>query len=137
MAKIFQNSAAKGTDTIPTSGEAADVLIKKTSFTFPGAVVASDGAVVELAILPARHYIADIRYIETGAVTEGKIGIMAGEVGDTVPANRAIATNIVTGGKANDAAFAIAPVEYDRSIGVEVTAADAAAGVTLVLLYAQ
>ncbi|MFG1462112.1 hypothetical protein V5F77_04360 [Xanthobacter sp. DSM 24535] len=135
MPSVLQSSAALGRENIPTSGEAADVIFKKSTYKF--AVDATSGDIVELAILPARHYIVDMRYMETGAVTEGNIGVMAGTVGDTTFANRSIATNLITSQKAIDAAFAVTPVEYDRSIGVVVTAATAASTVTLVLQYAQ
>lgn len=135
MASVLQGNAALGRDPIPTFGIAGNVMVKKTTYTFAADAVSGD--IVELSILPARATIVDMRYIETGAVTEGNIGLMAGTVGDATIANRAIATNLITSQKANDAAFAVGPAEYDRSIGVVVTAATAGATVTLVVQYAQ
>lgn len=132
---ILQNDVAKGRIMVPTSEEAGDVVFKKSSYTFAADAVAGD--IVELSILPARHYFVALRYMETGAVVEGAVGIMAGTVGDTVAANRAIATNLVTSQVANDAAFAVEPVEYDRSIGVVLTSATAGSKVTLAVEYAQ
>ena len=132
---ILQTNVATGRETYPVSDAAGDVVSKATTYTF--AVAATNGDIVEMVILPARHVITGLRYVKTGAVTEGNIGIMAGTVGDTVAANRAIATNLITTGRDNDAAFAVTPVEYDRAIGVLVTAAAQGASITLQIKYAQ
>lgn len=135
MPKLYQTDFATGRAHPRESGVAGTVVTSRTTFTFPAA--ASAGDMVELLVLPPRHMLVGLRYVKTGTVTEGKIGLMAGEVGDTTLANRAIATNLITSGRENDAALAVTATDAARAIGVEITSADAGASVTVFLLYAQ
>lgn len=135
MPIVRQTEVAKGADIMPTSMEAGDVIAKRVTYTFPENAAAGD--IVEMLILPAGARIVDLTYFETGAPTEGSVGIMAGTPGDTTLANRAVGTNLITTGKANAAAIDLAASNVDRSIGVAITAANVGASITLMVLYAQ
>lgn len=135
MPSVLQNNVALGREIVPTSMEAGDVIAKKFTYTFP--VAGSAGDIVEIGILPAYCSFVDLNYMENGAITEGNIGIMAGAVGDKTLANRTIATNLITSGRANQAALDVAPVGYDRSIGVTITSAAQGATITLMSLFVQ
>lgn len=96
--------------------------------------------VVDLGPLPANHTVTDVIIDADDMDTGGSpalafdIGVMSGTVGDTVN-SRTIgneffaASNIAqTGGVSRmtkSAGFRVAPVGYDRSIGLKVTAAAA------------
>lgn len=135
MPKLYQTDIAAGRNLPRESDRAGAVVTHRTTFTFP--LAASVGDMVELLVLPPRHVLVGLRYAEAGAVTEGKIGLMAGEVGDPTLANRAIAVNLVTAGRENDAALAVTATETARAIGVEITSADPGATLTLMAAYTQ
>lgn len=135
MPVIFQSIVAQGRDFPRVSGCAGDVVTHRATVTLPTAGAAGD--LLEIAILPARHVLVSIREVDAGTIQVAKVGIMAGDVGDTNVANRAVGTALVASGREADAAFAVTPVEYDRSIGAQLTSANAGASVTLILTYSQ
>lgn len=140
MSIIKQSPWAKGQETTPypeCAGEVVNVLYEHVNTT--GITAATD--IVEIGFLPAGCGIVDATFIadETGAATYD-VGLLSGDAGDAASVVRDSGAEIF-----NDAAdavatrmslstgFLIAPVDYDRGIGVKASA-DVAAGATKIRL---
>lgn len=134
MPTIIQSQIAKGSQPVASAFEAGTVVATRVTHTLTAAPTAND--VLELAVLPARHRIVDIRLDTTGTITINKTGIMSGDVGSKDGA-RTVGDALITSGAANADARALAPTEADRSIGCLLTSATPGAVVSATILYAQ
>lgn len=144
---IVQSPFALGQKLAPVSREARGVVVERYTFTIDEDLASGD--IIELAILPAYHFVADAVLI-TGALGAGvtaDVGIMSGPVGDpdttrTCGDELYAAADVAAAGvtRATAAtAFSITPAGADRSIGVQLGDDVTASGqeVTLVLFTAQ
>lgn len=126
-----------GSKRVPASQWAGDMVAVRYEVTIPEGF--EDGDIIELGILPAYHTVKDA-VIDSDALDEDStpnmrvdVGLMSGQVGEpldeagdprTCGAELFDEADVGTGGviRAEAAtAFKIAPVAYDRSIGVECT----------------
>ena len=145
---IVKSEWTKGRKQAPVSGEARNVVTERFDFTIGADMAAND--IVELAVLPAYHFVVDAVLILSAGLGAGRtvdVGIMSGDVGEedntrtsgnelyaAQDSAAAVASRMV---KADG--FLLAPGNKDRSIGVKVSDTVTAANqkVTLVLQYAQ
>lgn len=140
---ILKSKIASLIQTYPTSSCAGDVVVQRADFSFPKG--AANGDIIDLATIPAGHYLLGARIVDTSGSTIGSVAILSGQPGadtnDDGSARTLSATSLydAAGKAATDAALALAPQPVDQSIGVAMGAAVAAnAGVlTLLLTYAQ
>lgn len=144
---IVQSPFALGQKQAPVSREARGVVAERFTFTVEDDLASGD--IIELAILPAYHFVVDAILItgDLGADVTAGVGIMSGEVGsnddtrtcgDEIFAGADVAAAAVT--RASDVtAFSIDPANADRSVGVELGGAVTATGqeVTLILFTVQ
>lgn len=132
---LIKSKMVQGLTPVPTSGFAGVVVAQRAQHKLAAAALAND--IVEIGILPARHYLVSIKSLADG-LTLGDIGIMSGKPDDP-DSGRSIETVVVTTGAINDAGVKLAPVEYDRSIGVTIGTGGAAIGKEprLLITYAQ
>lgn len=142
---IIQSEWAAGRKQAPAAGTARNVVVERYSFTLTDDVAGSD--ILELAILPAFHFIVGATLVPEGDFdgATADIGIMSGAVGsrdstrtsgDEVFDGAAL-TGVIVSDKED--ALLLKPTDVGRSIGVKfsksVTAADQK--LTLILLTAQ
>jgi len=142
---LFQSSIAKRLITPTRPLSAGAVHCSRADFTFAAAFTFATDQ-LELAVLPAFSTIVDAILI--GAVTGtvvADVGLMSGEVGDAINArtvgnelfdNTDVAAAVTRMTLATG--FNIAPVGYDRAIGVTLSAnvtAGAAKKISLLLFY--
>lgn len=142
---LFHSKYLHGGKRTPASQWAGDMVGVRFEVTVPDTAATDD--VIELGILPAHHSIRDA-IIDTDALDEGSspalvldVGLMTGQVGeelDDAGDPRVCDDELFDGVDVGQAggvlraslatAFTIAPVAYDRSIGVKIaTEADEAA----------
>lgn len=142
----------RGGQRVPAAQQAGDVVAVKYTFAYDDSAL-SDGDIHELGILPAHHTVRDAVLIATdvdsGTDFELDIGLMSGDVGEALDADGNARTSgdelfdgATTGQSAGVArmsepdGFAIAPVAYDRSIGLKVVDKGTTDGtVTLIVFY--
>ncbi len=136
---LVKSRTAQGITPVPSAGCAGAVVVQRAKFVNATGLAAND--IIELAVLPAYHYLVSARLVVNG-ITTGNVGILTGRAGDDTNPDgtaRTLGANLYEDGALNDAAFGIEPVDYDRGIGV-VASALAAAGTgsaELILTYAQ
>lgn len=132
---LIKSKMAQGIIPVPTSGFAGTVVVQRSPIKLIAAALEDD--ILELGILPARNYPVSVAVVADG-VTIGDVGVLSGTPDDPDD-GRTIETVIVTDDEINDAGRTLEPVEWDRSIGVEIGAGGAAIGkeLWLVMTYAQ
>lgn len=132
----LQSNTAKRLTPVPTPEQAGQVTSLVFDYTFNpvGLVAASDR--VELGVLPPYAKVVDWHVVANNLNGNIAIGLMSGEFGDpsnarTVGTEFCVATAMTTGvvRATTTGAFAIAPTESYRSIGLT-GSADIAAGST-------
>lgn len=141
---IIQSEWAKGRKSAPTSRESRGVVAER--FTFEVTDNIGTGDILELAILPAYHFVVGATVIPEGDFGEvtADIGIMSGAVGDqdnTRTSGNEIFEAVALGEVSSAdkvEGLMLVPADADRSIGVKFSAAvTAGQKLTLLLLTAQ
>lgn len=137
---IVQSPFALGQKQAPVSREARGVVAERFTIELTEDIGAGD--IVELAILPAYHFVVSATVIPEGSFGDvtADIGIMSGNVGDT--SDTRTSGNELFEGLALDEVSSInkveglmlQPTDRDRSIGVTVSGAVTGAGQKLTLL---
>lgn len=134
----FSNDIISGHKPVPTSGEAAVTVTQIGEYKFPADAAAGD--IIEIGVLPARHYLVGAKAYVGGTAVAHKVHLLAGTPGDTALANRTAGAEIADGSGLTVAGAEIAPAESDRGIGIVVGTGGAtkdASRIRLILQYAQ
>lgn len=133
---LFHSAYVRGALRVPAPQSAGEVVATRFEYTLPTAQNV-DGNIIELGILPAHarlvDAILDIDDLDSGTALVLDVGIMSGKPGEALDEAGNARTNGdelfdgITTGQAGGVvrptlakAFRIAPVAYDRSIGVTV-----------------
>lgn len=147
---LKQSKWGKGQKQAPVSREANGVVTERFDFTVTEDLEVGD--IIELAVLPAYHFVTDAVLVVSGAApgasVTADVGIMSGAVGeddDTRTCGTEIfaAANVAATGVTRataTSAFLIERGNDHRSIGLKIGGADVTASgqvFTLVLSYAQ
>lgn len=143
---IHKSDWAAGRKQAPVSREARGVVVERFTYTVGERI--EDGDIIELAVLPAYHFVVDAILITDGlgSGTTADIGIMSGAVGDDGP--RTCGDEFYSGTDVSadsvarasiPSAFKIKPANTDRSIGIKASGSIAASGqeIMLILFTAQ
>jgi len=152
---LLHSKYTQGALRVPAPDEGGEVYAVRFEYAVPTDV--ADGDIIEVAVLPAYCRVVDA-ILDADALDEGSVpailldvGLMSGEVGEELDADGNARTcgaelfNDMTTAQAGGVArvtlataLRIAPVAYDRSIGVKVVAnaaTAAASDIGLTLLF--
>lgn len=148
MANFYQSNKVTGIDVPPNPSFAGEVVRQRGSITLPAGITINDR--LELCVLPANctlfDAILDSDDLDSATTITLDGGLMSGEVG-AVDIARTVGTELFSASTVAQAggvvrptlstAFRIAPVPYDRSIGLLVKAAPTgqAGSVHLIIFY--